>query len=491
MIGARVIMSGPRVSLSHDLEELFERCLDFMYVADSDGVFIRVNRAFRNVLGYESGALEGQSFHGFIHPGDLATAVAVFESALESGELDRFVCRYRTASGSFKSIEWSAHRGTDGLLFGVGRDITAQLDLARDRDQAAERLRAVLDALPDLLFEVDGDHRLVRLRIPPELEGAIDDVSEEALLADQVPPEVAERLGDAIDRAFTSGEPQRCELAIADRDGDPTLWDCRITTTAHGTALADARNVTRERVAEQRLRTNNQILGQFASVIAHDLRAPMRGIQQLSGWIAEDTDTVLSGESQRYFELLKSRIVRLEQQLLGLAAFVRAGVFEVPVEEVDLGALVADIADEIRTDPRTVESGREVTVRWTDLPTFETARVPLRHALVNLINNAWKHHDQRRCEIVVSARRDGQSWVVSVTDNGPGIPERYHERAFEIFSTLKPRDQVEGAGLGLAIVARIMRACHGDVTIDSPIEGDRGTRFALHWPARWPRSGKS
>lgn len=476
-----VLSSEPRVSLSHDLEELFERCLDPMYVADGDGVFIRVNRAFQQVLGYAPDELEGKSFHGLVHPADLATAVAVFEAALERGELDRFVCRYRTAGGAFKSIEWSAHRGADGLLFGVGRDITARLELARERDQAAERLRAILDALPDLLFEVDDDRRLVRLQTPPELEGVItDDFTE-----------TTEVLGEAIDMAFATGEPQRCELSLVDRDGDRSLWDCRVTTTAHGTALADARNVTRERVAEQRLRTNNQILGQFASVIAHDLRAPMRGIQQLAGWIGEDEDTALSEESARYFDLLKNRIVRLEQQLLGLAAFVRAGVFEAPVETVDVAEMVADISDEVRTDPRTVESGRKVSVTWSDLPTIETAEVPLRHALLNLVSNAWKHHDRDDCEVEVTAEHDGSAWVFSVSDNGPGIAERYHERVFEIFSTLKPRDQVEGAGLGLAIVARIMRACNGSVTIESPIDNDRGTRFSLRWPDRWPRSSRS
>lgn len=483
-----MLRSGPRVSLSHDLEELFDRCLDPMYVADGDGVFMRVNRAFHQVLGYASDELEGKSFHGYIHPGDLATAVAVFDGALESGELDRFVCRYRTADGSFKSIEWSAHRGADGLLFGVGRDITARLDLARERDLAAERLRAVFDALPDLLFEVDNEHRLVRLQRPPELEGVIDDRPE---LQDTMPEEPAEIIAASIDRAVASGEPQRCEVLLPDNDGDASLWDFRITTTAHGTALAVARNVTRERVAEKRLRSNNQILAQFASVIAHDLRAPMRGIQQLSGWIEEDDESQLSEESERYFELLKSRIVRLEQQLLGLATFVRAGVLEAPVEKVDVGELVSDITDEIRTDPRTVQSGRAVSVEWSELPTLETASAPLRHALLNLISNAWKHHDRDACNVSVAAEPDGQSWIFTVTDDGPGIADRYHERVFEIFSTLKPRDQVEGAGLGLAIVARIMRACNGNVTIESPVADDRGTRFSLRWPARWPRAAKA
>ena len=474
------------MSLSQDLEELFERCLDPMCFIDAEGVLTRVNRAFDEVLGFGPGELAGESFHRLVHPADLDAAIEAFETALASGVLDHFVCRYRTVSGSYKLLEWNAHRGTDGLVFAIGRDISARSHLARERDLAAERLRAVIDALPDLLFEVDRDHRLVRLHRPPELEGVIAAV-DDAAIADSMPEAAAKVLGGSIDRAFASREPQQCELSLFDRHGDLSYWDCRLTTTAHGTALVVGRNVTRERVAEKRLRTNNQILAQFASVIAHDLRAPMRGIQQLAGWIGQDAETLLSPESRRYFQLLTRRTFRLEQQLLGLATFVRAGVLDAPIETVKLTAMVNDIAEELRSDPRTSESGRTLAVEANGLPTFRTAAVPLRHALLNLIGNAFKHHDRDACAVTVAARRQGPSWIFEVTDDGPGIPERFHERIFDIFTTLKPRDEVEGAGLGLAIVSRIMRACDGEVTITSPIEGDRGTRFTLRWPARWPR----
>ena len=91
------------------------------------------------------------------------------------------------------------------------------------------------------------------------------------------------------------------------------------------------------------------------------------------------------------------------------------------------------------------------------LPKFKTHPAPLEQVFRNLISNAVKHHPGPQGRIVVSCKEQGEHYVFAVEDDGEGIPAEYAERVFEMFQTLKPRDQVEGSGMGLAIVNRIVQ----------------------------------
>ena len=118
------------------------------------------------------------------------------------------------------------------------------------------------------------------------------------------------------------------------------------------------------------------------------------------------------------------------------------------------------------------------------LPTFVTAQAPFQQILRNLLANAVKHHDRDQGQVSVSCEgpRRGR-YVFSVSDDGPGIPAKFHQRIFGMFKTLKSRDRVEGSGMGLALIKRLVGRYEGEVSVTSPLEGERGTRFSFDWPA--------
>jgi signal transduction histidine kinase len=103
----------------------------------------------------------------------------------------------------------------------------------------------------------------------------------------------------------------------------------------------------------------------------------------------------------------------------------------------------------------------------------------------NLISNAIKHHPGPEGNVVVSCEDRGAHYLFAVRDDGEGIPAQYAERVFEMFQTLKPRDQVEGSGMGLAIVNRIVQWQHGRVWLE-PSPAGRGTVFKFEWKKRNP-----
>ena len=231
-----------------------------------------------------------------------------------------------------------------------------------------------------------------------------------------------------------------------------------------------------ERVAERtaELQRSNRELDHFAYVASHDLKAPLRAIDHLSEWIEADVGDLLPPASREHLAKLRGRVHRMERLLDDLLAFSRAGRVQHAPERIATDELVRSIFDLLAPPP----GFRLITD--ASLPVLTTERVPLETVLRNLIGNAIKHHDRQDGCIQVSAKDMGDRIEFSVTDDGPGIPPGFHERIFELFQTLKPRDQVEGSGMGLAIVKKTVESMGGATRVDSAVGA--GAAFRFTWP---------
>ena len=103
---------------------------------------------------------------------------------------------------------------------------------------------------------------------------------------------------------------------------------------------------------------------------------------------------------------------------------------------------------------------------------------------MNLVSNAIKHHDRQEGRVTLALEDDGEMLAFVVADDGPGVPAQYHDKVFEMFRTLKPRDQVEGSGMGLAMVRKNVEMAGGMVTIES--SQGQGAKFRFTWPKPQP-----
>lgn len=214
--------------------------------------------------------------------------------------------------------------------------------------------------------------------------------------------------------------------------------------------------------------------------LVHDLRAPLRALQILPDWIREDTaDTgvALPDPLLGHLAMIERQALRMDAFLTGLQELCRLEDPDRLLVQVDLGEALAQAMAETRAPEgfalRTAPVATDQTLAVRAVP--GDLLLLLRH----LIGNAIRHHDRSDGRVWLRLRRAGSSGIVEVADDGPGIAEADQRRVFEPFTTLRPRDEVEGAGLGLAIAARVTAMLSGRIEIVSP---GRGTLVRVRLP---------
>lgn len=222
------------------------------------------------------------------------------------------------------------------------------------------------------------------------------------------------------------------------------------------------------------LQRKNEELDQFAHIVSHDLKAPLRGIDNVITWIEEDHSTELPPKIGEYIQLIKGRLLRAENMIRGILMYARVGKQSVEKEYINLNGLLNDTLENLVLRP-----GLRVELQ-ENLPEIYTERIPLQQVLSNLISNAIKYHDKPQGFIKVYMKNGRDYYDFFVEDNGPGISKAYHEKIFAIFQTLQERDSFESTGVGLAIVKKILDDRRQKITVTS--EPGKGTIFSFTWP---------
>lgn len=223
------------------------------------------------------------------------------------------------------------------------------------------------------------------------------------------------------------------------------------------------------------LKRSNQDLEQFAYVTSHDLRAPLRGLDALSDWIIDDMEEGNNNEVRENVLRLKARISRMDSLLSGILQYSRAGHGSETKTTFELKPIVQGIFNDLNTENTfSLEFVSDLETIWVESTFFH-------QILGNLITNAVKHHEKLKGRIRLELSLDGPNYKLFVEDDGPGIPENMRERIFKIFQTLKPRDELEASGIGLALVKRIVDRQRGRVLVSESSKLG-GAKFIVMWP---------
>ncbi|MEO0552626.1 MAG: ATP-binding protein [Bacteroidota bacterium] len=213
----------------------------------------------------------------------------------------------------------------------------------------------------------------------------------------------------------------------------------------------------------RQIESKNRDLDQFAYVVSHDLKAPLRAINNLATWIQEDIGES-SKEVQSNFYVLKSRVERLDNFIDGLLEYSRVGRMNLDLEQVDLDIMINDIVRSFDNESVTIQKSGT-------FPVIKGYKVLIHQLFQNLISNAIKHNDKSQRLVHLKYDLHGDSHIFYVKDNGPGIRPELREKVFKIFQTLKPKDEQESTGIGLSIVKKIIEEIKGEIEVCDSDEG--------------------
>lgn len=220
-------------------------------------------------------------------------------------------------------------------------------------------------------------------------------------------------------------------------------------------------------------------LDEFAHVISHDLKAPLRSVSNYARWVEEDLADALTGEARGHMTLLRSQVERMRTMITGVLDYARSGRTRGPTEMIDTAALIAEVIA-LLAPPTSCT----IDV-MPSMPTVRSERVPLQQVFLNLIGNAIRHSRRDDAHVRIRATDLGDVYDFSVQDNGPGIAPRSQEKIWMLFHTLAPRTaggegEVEGTGVGLAIVRQLAELQGGRAWVES--EEGKGATFHFLWP---------
>jgi PAS domain S-box-containing protein len=396
-------------------------------------------------------------------------------------------------------------RASDGTPIGAAmtvRDVSEQRRLQHQLEVERNRLADVFRQAPAVIAVTEGpEHRIITANpLFRQVVGARRAV--EGLPVRQALPDLeGQGFFELLDGVYASGEPFVGNelLARFDRNADGVVEDGFFNFVYHPLRdaggevrgiMIHAVEVTDQVVARKEvelkadelqrlthaLEQSNRELDQFAYVASHDLKAPLRGIANLTQWIQEDLGDRVTGESEEHMRLLQGRVHRMEALIDGILNYSRAGRVRAQAEPVDTGALVREAVELLAPG-----AGVEVQVE-PGMPTLEAERVPLQQVFMNLISNAVKYGRAQRADLTVRVawRPVRDAYEFTVADDGPGIAPEYHDRIWGIFQTLQARDKVEGTGIGLSVVRKIVESRGGEVWLRSA--AGEGAAFHFTWP---------
>jgi PAS domain S-box-containing protein len=410
-----------------------------------------------------------------------------------------FVLMSRLDQVSETSPFWTLRSMWYLLVLGTGLIVTfmwhAQaLEAIRQRKlkHVNEQLRALVENTPDFILEINREGDILFINRERERYAAKN-------VREVLPPDQLELVLGLIDQSFRSGHPQAIELQGRTAEGAPTWNSVRTGPIKDGESVTSltviATEITAQKEAQEKIRqinaeleqrvhertqaleAMNQELETFSYTVSHDLRAPLRAIENYTRFVLDDFSKDLSTEGQGFLQRVRESAVKMNTLIDEILMFSRVGRRQMQIASVDPGEIAREVYAEL------LEAGgdeRHIEFSVGPMPQVQADATLLRQVYANLLENAIKYTRQRPdASIRVGCEQDSGANVFYVGDNGAGFDMKYADQLFGVFQRLHSEDEFEGTGIGLATVERIIRRHGGRIWAEAEVDQGATFRFTL------------
>lgn len=434
-----------------------------------------------------------KAYRSKIHPDDLLNLDEVLEHTLKTGADLHYNHRILFPNGSLKYVVGigKAYKNTSGVIVGIQgtiQDITEKTLAEQKINSKTKEIRDIKSALDESAIVAITDQKGIITYTNENFRTISKYTKEELIGQDQQiinsgyhPTKFTRNIFVTI----ANGNVWKGEIKNRAKDGSYYWENTTIVPFLNENGkpyqyIAISTDITQEKLAKENLNSalvdlekKNKELDQYAYIVSHDLKAPLRAINNLSEWIVEDMPE-MPEEVNTNFELLRGRIQRMENLINGVLEYSRIGRTKIEKETTDLKKVLSQIVDSVVPN-----EGFEIVIEDT-LPTIETEKILIQQVFSNLVSNSVKYNDKPigKIECLYELLPDFHQFTVK--DNGPGIAEEYHKKVFEVFQTIEARDKKESTGIGLSIVKKIIEEKGGAIYIES--KNDNGTSFIFTVP---------
>lgn len=468
---------------------------DPMLVCDAAGAIVLANAPLCRLFGWPLDALLGQAVEVLVPPAARARHAAWRAAPTKAralgampGHLDAL-----DRAGAIIPVEISLvpleTAGGARLTLATVHDQRARVHAEQLLRDSEARMRAVFETAADGILTIDAAGRIEHVnRAAERMFGYAEAELAGRNIAMLMPAPDRARHDGYLQHYLATGERrvigQGREVQGLRKNGAVFPMDLAVAEMsigAHRMFTGVVRDISVRKHAEreaarllEEVRGANEELGNFAYVVSHDLKAPLRAIGSLADWLATDYADRFDAEGKEHMRLLINRVHRMSNLIDGILQYSRVGRGDGAARAVDLALAVPEVVD-LLAPPAAIA----VTIA-PGLPTVRAEPTRIRQIFANLISNAVNYMDKPAGRIDIACADAGACWRFAVSDNGPGIEARHFERIFQLFQTLAPRDRIESTGVGLALVRKTVELAGGRVWVES-VPG-AGSTFYFTYP---------
>lgn len=468
--------SGPE----EDLTPFFEQSLDLLAIADLDGHFLRVNPAFVDLLGYPVKRILATPFLEFVHPDDVDATIREVQSLAAGRDTVSFRNRYRCRDGSYRTLLWSSRSEPErNRIYASARDITQ----AARQEASLARLARIFDTSPDVLAVATPDAGAIRVnQTARRLLGIGPAAPLPASVLQLFGPDAAEIVSSTIFPAALRSGSWTGELAMTDHSGRaiPT----QLTVLTHPGPQGDTEFLSMRGHDISAYKDADRVKDEFLSTVSHELRTPLTSIRGSLGLIEGGAMGDIPPKALNMVRIANSntdRLIRLINDVMDVEK-MRSGRLELRRSPIPL----ASVASTAITEVSSLAAEFDVVLakdysRISPIVLGDHDR--LVQLVVNLMSNAVKFSPAgSTVTIKVGPDPDTGAALISVTDQGPGIPFDKQRWIFQRFTQMDASSTKKrrGTGLGLAIAHEIAELHGGTLEVSS--DPGHGATFTFTVP---------